>query len=107
MKPLEPGTHVTYHGSLEKYHDIEFIIERSVPDFRAYIGTREHPEDPTWSADGYKYLIAPADPSVKISNGIEDNYLWNVRRQSFTVVELAVNKRKRGIPVSLLAKELT
>jgi hypothetical protein len=85
MTPLKNGMHVHYYGSLTEYHGLEFTVERADPETPTYIGTPENAHEQ--SDDGHRYLLVPADPSVMVSYSKATNYLWNVRRQSFTVAE--------------------
>jgi hypothetical protein len=65
MEPLKIGTNVEYHGSLTTHHGPATVA--AVHDF-------DHPT--VKSDDGHRYTLAtPGTP------------LYNVRRQSFSVVE--------------------
>lgn len=61
--PLQAGTRVRYHGSLEDYHGVGTVV--GVMDY-------DHPE--VTSDDGHRYTI-------RFDDG---KHIYNVRRQSFT-----------------------
>lgn len=68
------GTRVRYHGTHESAHG-EFTVVQVKQELV-----------PGLSDDGYRYMLVPVTPGlVSRSDGLD--YLWNVRRQSFTEVE--------------------
>jgi hypothetical protein len=93
-EPLATGTRVRYHGSLKDrvtfrsgageedatlhMGDVEFIVGRAYRE--------PYPDDESSSVDGWRYYLDPADPNVLVGDR-KSNYLWNVRRQSFTIAE--------------------
>ena len=76
MTPVESGTRVRYHGSTGYCREKEFRVYNALPDAV---------KDEHTSEDGYRYGLDPVIPGT-VSETCMDDYLWNVRRQSFTVI---------------------
>lgn len=73
MEPLKRGTRVRYHGSMEEYHDEEFVItDRHEP----HVSSMAH------YPDGVAYVLAASETTWE-----RPAQLHNVRRGSFTVVD--------------------
>jgi hypothetical protein len=96
-EPVANGTRVRYHGSLKDnaafrlgvsdaddsmvtLSDVVFIVENKFVE--PYPDNEE-----ARSADNFRYVLVPADPAILVGDDKKTNYLWNVRVQSFTVIE--------------------
>lgn len=74
MTPVQDGTLVRYHGSMDYMHG-DYVVHASHDAFKhvsAYV-------------DGQAYVLRKADAPVKMDN--LSGWLSNVRRTSFTVIE--------------------
>lgn len=63
--PVEVGTAVRYHGSMGSFHG-QYKVTNSIAD------------ETGMSKDGFRYWLLPVETE-------RHDYIWNVRRQSFTV----------------------
>jgi len=77
MSYVLSNTKVLYYGSISYCNGAVFKIANRVPE--------RHPGDSKASIDGYRYTLTPVVAGT-VHRSESKDYLWNVRRQSFTVI---------------------